>query len=75
MASRALADRPKLTDDDLDVATTLLANPDIAVAEVTVRVGVGPRRSIAICLPHGRRVAPSPKHGAALKTFATRKRR
>jgi resolvase-like protein len=29
----------KLTDDDLDVATTLLANPDITVAEVAERVG------------------------------------
>src|SRR5208282_913794 len=32
----------KLTDDDLDVATTLLANPDITVAEVAERVGVSP---------------------------------
>ena len=30
----------KLTDDDLDVATTLLANPDITV--VAQRVGVSP---------------------------------
>ena len=32
----------KLTDDDLDVATTLLANPDITVAEIAERVGVSP---------------------------------
>jgi DNA invertase Pin-like site-specific DNA recombinase len=32
----------KLSDDDLDVATTLLANPDITVAEVAQRVGVSP---------------------------------
>ncbi|MGO9771274.1 MAG: helix-turn-helix domain-containing protein [Roseiarcus sp.] len=32
----------KLTDGDLDVATTLLANPDITVAEVADRVGVSP---------------------------------
>jgi DNA invertase Pin-like site-specific DNA recombinase len=32
----------KLTDDDLDVATTLLANPDITVTEVAERVGVSP---------------------------------
>src|SRR5271165_1893777 len=32
----------KLTDDDLDVATTLLANPDITVAEIAGRVGVSP---------------------------------
>ena len=33
---------PKLTDDDLDVARTLLANPDITVAEVADRLGVSP---------------------------------
>jgi DNA invertase Pin-like site-specific DNA recombinase len=32
----------KLLDDDLDVARTLLANPDITVAEVADRVGVSP---------------------------------
>lgn len=32
----------KLTDADLDVAATLLANPDITVAEVAERVGVSP---------------------------------
>jgi len=32
----------KLTDDDLDVATTLLANPDITVAEIAERLGVSP---------------------------------
>jgi DNA invertase Pin-like site-specific DNA recombinase len=32
----------KLTDDDLDVAMTLLANPDITVAEVAERIGVSP---------------------------------
>ena len=32
----------KLTDDDLDAATTLLANPDITVAEIAERVGVSP---------------------------------
>jgi DNA invertase Pin-like site-specific DNA recombinase len=32
----------KLTEDDLDAARTLLANPDIAVADVADRVGVSP---------------------------------
>ncbi len=33
---------PKLTEDDLDVARTLLANPDIMVADVADRLGVAP---------------------------------
>jgi len=41
-AGLAAARPAKLTDDDLDVATTLLANPDITVAEVAQRVGVSP---------------------------------
>ncbi len=32
----------KLTDDDLDVARTLLRNPDITVGEIAGRVGVSP---------------------------------
>jgi DNA invertase Pin-like site-specific DNA recombinase len=32
----------KLSDDDLDVARTLLANPDITVAEIADRMGVSP---------------------------------
>jgi DNA-binding MurR/RpiR family transcriptional regulator len=31
---------PKLTEDDLDIARTLLANPDITVADVADRLGV-----------------------------------
>jgi DNA invertase Pin-like site-specific DNA recombinase len=33
---------PKLTEDDLDVARTLLANPDITVADIAARLGVSP---------------------------------
>ncbi len=33
---------PKLTEDDLDVARTLLANPDITVGDVADRLGVSP---------------------------------
>jgi len=32
----------KLTEGDLDVARTLLANPDIAVSAVADRIGVSP---------------------------------
>jgi DNA invertase Pin-like site-specific DNA recombinase len=32
----------KLTEDDIDVARTLLANPDITVADVADRLGVSP---------------------------------
>jgi DNA invertase Pin-like site-specific DNA recombinase len=31
---------PKMTEDDLDVARTLLANPDITVADIAGRLGV-----------------------------------
>ncbi len=33
---------PKLSEDDLDVARTLLANPDIPVADVAERLGISP---------------------------------
>jgi DNA invertase Pin-like site-specific DNA recombinase len=33
---------PKLTEDDLDVARTLLANLDITVADIAGRLGVSP---------------------------------
>jgi DNA invertase Pin-like site-specific DNA recombinase len=33
---------PKLSEDDLDIARTLLANPDIPVADVADRLGVSP---------------------------------
>ncbi len=33
---------PKLTEDDLDVARILLANPDIPVADIGDRLGVSP---------------------------------
>jgi len=41
--ARRAGGRPaKLTDDDLDVARTLLRNPDITVGEIAGRVGVSP---------------------------------
>jgi DNA invertase Pin-like site-specific DNA recombinase len=33
---------PKLTEDDLDVARALLANPDISVTQIAHRLGVSP---------------------------------
>ena len=59
----------KLTDDDLDVATTLLANPDITVAEIAQRVGVSPA-TLYRYLPAARTAqAPSPKYSAAFKNY------
>ena len=56
---------PKLSDDDLDAARTLLANPDITVAD---RLGVSP----ATLIPTRRanREQPSPRFRAASKIFA-----
>jgi DNA-binding MurR/RpiR family transcriptional regulator len=42
IAGRTGGRPPKLTDDDLDIARTLLANPDITVADVADRLGVSP---------------------------------
>ena len=33
---------PKLTDDDLEAARALLANPDIGVTQIADRLGVSP---------------------------------
>jgi AcrR family transcriptional regulator len=33
---------PKLTDDDIEAAKALLANPDIAVTQIAQRLGVSP---------------------------------
>src|SRR5208337_4718928 len=44
---------PKLTEDDLDVARTLLANPDIAVGDCRRRLkmcGASPIFLIALCM-------------------------
>jgi DNA invertase Pin-like site-specific DNA recombinase len=41
-AGRSGGRPPKLTEDDLDIARTLLANPDITVADVADRLGVSP---------------------------------
>jgi DNA invertase Pin-like site-specific DNA recombinase len=50
----------KLTEDDLDVARTLLANPDITVADITDRIGVSPA-TLYRYLPSARTAnSPSP---------------
>jgi AcrR family transcriptional regulator len=33
---------PKLTDDDIEAARALLANPEIAVTQIAHRLGVSP---------------------------------
>src|SRR5271167_5041626 len=44
---------PKLTDDDIEAARAMLANPDIGVTQIAHRLGVSPAtlRSIAISPP------------------------
>ena len=43
MRTGRIGGRPaKLTEDDLDVARTLLANPDITVNDIADRIGVSP---------------------------------
>jgi DNA invertase Pin-like site-specific DNA recombinase len=47
LAAARRADRtggrpPKLTEDDLDVARALLANPDIGVTQIAHRLGASP---------------------------------
>ena len=41
-AGRTVGRPPKLTEDDLDIARTLLANTDIIVGDVANRLGVSP---------------------------------
>jgi DNA invertase Pin-like site-specific DNA recombinase len=50
---------PKLTEDDLDVARTLLANLDITVADIAGRVGVSPA-TLYRYLPAARMAHASP---------------
>jgi len=49
----------KLLNDDLDIARTLLANPDITVAEVADRLGVSPA-TLYRYLPAARSANSSP---------------
>src|SRR3984957_8344881 len=51
---------PKMTEDDLDVARTLLANPTITVADIADRLGVSPA-TLYRYLPSARSAnSPSP---------------
>jgi DNA invertase Pin-like site-specific DNA recombinase len=50
---------PKMTEDDLDVAKTLLANPDITVADIAGRLGVSPA-TLYRYLPAARMAHSSP---------------
>jgi DNA invertase Pin-like site-specific DNA recombinase len=42
---------PKLTDDDMETAKAMLANPDIGVTQIAHRPGISRRRSIATSPP------------------------
>jgi hypothetical protein len=42
---------PKLTDDDIETAKAMLANPDIGVTQIAHRLGVSPRPSIGTSSP------------------------
>jgi DNA invertase Pin-like site-specific DNA recombinase len=46
---------PKLTEDDLEAARALLANPDIGVTQIAHRLGVSQRRSIGTSPPRAPR--------------------
>jgi DNA invertase Pin-like site-specific DNA recombinase len=46
---------PKLTEDDLEAARALLANPDIGVTQIAHRLGVSPA-TLYRCLPAARTV-------------------
>src|ERR1700732_1932169 len=41
-AARRVGRTPKLTDDDIEAAEAMLANPDIGVTEIAHRLGVSP---------------------------------
>jgi hypothetical protein len=42
---------PKLTDDDIEAAKAMLANPDIGVTQIAHRLGVSPASSIGTSRP------------------------
>jgi DNA invertase Pin-like site-specific DNA recombinase len=41
-AGRTGGRQPKLTDDDIEVARAMLANPDMGVTQIAHRLGVSP---------------------------------
>ena len=43
---------PKLTDDDIEAAKAMLANPDIGVTQIAQRLGVSPATLYRYIPPH-----------------------
>ena len=37
-----MRDEPQLTEDDIEAAKTMLANPDIGVTQIAHRLGISP---------------------------------
>ena len=56
---------PKLTDDDIEAAKALLANPDIGVTQIARRLGVSPALCIGTSPPREPRIPP-PYRGFAV---------
>jgi DNA invertase Pin-like site-specific DNA recombinase len=50
---------PKLTDDDIEAAKAMLANPDIGVTQIATASASGRRRSIDTSRPREPRIPPT----------------
>jgi DNA invertase Pin-like site-specific DNA recombinase len=59
-AGRTRGRRPKMSEDDLGVARTLLANPDITVGDIAERLGISPA-TLHRYLPGARMAYSSPE--------------
>jgi DNA invertase Pin-like site-specific DNA recombinase len=59
----------KLTEGDLNVARTLLANPHITVGDVAGRLGVSPPTLYRYLPPRGRQTALRPNWGCAWRSY------
>jgi DNA invertase Pin-like site-specific DNA recombinase len=71
---------PKLTDDDIEAAKAMLANPDIGVTQIAHRLGSHRRRSIGTSRPREPRIRrafdngrSSPKAGRSPRVSAWRR--
>lgn len=61
---------PKLTDDDIEVAKVMLANPDIGVTQLAHRLGVSPAMLYAIFPLREPRIPPAFENGALFRQHA-----
>jgi DNA invertase Pin-like site-specific DNA recombinase len=57
---------PKLTDDDIEAAKALLANPDIGVIQIAHRLGVSPATSIGTSRRHEPRIPQAFDNGRSI---------